>query len=210
VRLVRVSAAGTVTRVGNRPNAVLLLARPFAAGHGLNSWARLRSRSVNDTAAMARQPVLHQALRLEYLTVGWNIAEGLIAVAAGRAAGSVALVGFGLDSFVETGSGGILIWRLLSERRMSDRASIERLDRKAHKLVGVSLFLLALYVLGDATWTLLTGARPRTTAVGLVVTSVSLLVMLWLARAKRRAAGLLASRALKPTRSKRPRAGGCR
>ena len=120
---------------------------------------------MSETAATAREPLLHHALRLEYLTVGWNIAEGLIAVAAGVAAGSVALLGFGLDSFVETASGGILIWRLVAERRMGDRTSVELLDRKAHKLVGASLFLLAAYVLADAIWTLWVGERPRPTAV---------------------------------------------
>lgn len=151
---------------------------------------------VNDTVAISRGPVLQRALRLEYLTVGWNIVEGVIALSAGMAAGSVALVGFGLDSFVETASGGVLIWRLYSERRLGDRASIEHLDRRAHRLVGASLFLLAAYILVDAAWTLWTEERPEPTAVGLILTTVSLLVMLWLARAKRRAATLLQSRAL--------------
>lgn len=60
----------------------------------------------------ARAVLLRRALRLEYLTVGWNIVEGLVAIAAGMAAGSVALLGFGIDSFVESASGSVLIWRL--------------------------------------------------------------------------------------------------
>jgi len=97
---------------------------------------------------------------------------------------------------VETASGGILIWRLAVERGMADPASIERLDRRAHKLVGASLFVLALYVAGDAAWTLWSGERPSSTTVGLVLTATSLLVMRWLAKAKRRAAVVLGSRAL--------------
>ena len=150
----------------------------------------------SDVPLTSRAPTLRRALRLEYLTVGWNVVEGVIGAGAGLAAGSIALLGFGLDSFVETASGAILIWRLAAERRMTDRASVERLDRRAHKLVGVSLFLLALYVAGTGGWSLWSGERPRPSVVGLVLTAVSLLVMRWLARAKRQAAAALGSRAM--------------
>jgi divalent metal cation (Fe/Co/Zn/Cd) transporter len=62
-----------------------------------------------------RRSALRHGLRLEYLTVGWNLVEGVVAVAAAIAAGSVALLGFGVDSFVESASGGVLIWRLRRE-----------------------------------------------------------------------------------------------
>jgi divalent metal cation (Fe/Co/Zn/Cd) transporter len=137
-----------------------------------------------------------RALRLEYLTVGWNIIEGLVSVAAALAAGSVALLGFGVDSFVETTSGAILIWRLLAESRARDAEAIERLDKRAHKLVAVSLFLLAAYVAFEAAKALVTQERPEPTLVGMAITSVSIGVMMWLARAKRRAAIALGSRAL--------------
>jgi len=151
---------------------------------------------MNETVAATRAPVLRHALRLEYLTVGWNVVEGVIAVAAALAAGSVVLLGFGLDSFVETASGGILIWRLAAERRMTDPASVEHLDHRARRFVGGSLFLLALYVGADAAWTLWSGDRPQPTLVGVVLTAVSLFVMRWLAKAKRRVAAALGSRAL--------------
>ena len=92
-------------------------------------------------AVLLRPPVsrartLAHALRLEYLTVGWNVIEGVVAIAAALAAGSVALLAFGIDSFVECASGAILIWRLRAEKTAKDAAAIERLDRRAHQLVG--------------------------------------------------------------------------
>ena len=74
-----------------------------------------------------RPQLLHRALRLEYLTVGWNIIEGVIAIAAAMASGSVALLGFGIDSFVESASGSVMIWRLLAERN-ADEDDEERIE----------------------------------------------------------------------------------
>ncbi len=143
-----------------------------------------------------RAQVLSHALRLEYLTVGWNLVEGAVAVAAALAAGSVALLGFGIDSFVESASGAILIWRLLAERRTVDPHSVERLDRQAHRLVGISLYVLASYVAIDSGLTLWNRERPAPSTVGIALTAISMIAMVWLARAKRRAAAGLGSRAL--------------
>jgi len=145
---------------------------------------------------------LRDALRLEYLTVGWNVIEGIVAVAAALAARSVALLGFGLDSFVETASALILVWRLGAEHSAATTgralygAAIERLDRRAHRLVGLSLFLLAAYVAFDALGALWRRERPEPSIAGIAIAALSLGVMVWLARAKRRAAARLASRAL--------------
>jgi len=136
------------------------------------------------------------ALRLEYLTVGWNVVEGMIAVAAALAAGSVALLGFGIDSFIESASGFVLIWRLLAEKHGRHRESIEVLDRRAHRMVAGSLFLLAAWIVYDAGTALLGREMPQASTAGIVLTSVSIVVMLWLGRAKRRAAAALGSRAL--------------
>jgi divalent metal cation (Fe/Co/Zn/Cd) transporter len=140
--------------------------------------------------------MLARALRLEYLTVGWNVVEGVVAVAAALAAGSVALMGFGIDSFVECASGSVLIWRLLAERRHASATAIERLERRAQRLVAVSLFALAAYIIGDAAYSLVTGERPAPSTVGMILTGVSLGVMWWLARAKIRIARALGSRSL--------------
>ena len=145
---------------------------------------------------ISRSTAVAHALRLEYLTVGWNIVEGLVAVAAAHSAQSVALLGFGIDSFVECLSGGILIWRLHAERAATDRCAIERLDRRAHKMVAVSLLVLAAYIMLNAAWSLREHERPRPSLVGLALTTLSLVVMRWLAHAKRRAAASIGSRAL--------------
>jgi divalent metal cation (Fe/Co/Zn/Cd) transporter len=105
-------------------------------------------------------------------------------------------MGFGLDSLVESASGGVLIWRLTAERQAANAEGIERLDRVAHRLVAGSLFVLAAYIAGDAMWTLSMRERPQPSVVGIALTSISLGVMWWLALAKRRTAIALASRAL--------------
>lgn len=146
--------------------------------------------------AASRGERLRRALGLEYLTVGWNVVEGVVAVSAAVLAGSVALLGFGIDSFVESASGAVLVWRLRAERRGLDPAQVERLDARAHKLVGASLLLLAAYVAVEAGLALWGREEPRPSLVGIALTVVSLAVMQWLARAKRRAARDLGSRAL--------------
>ena len=145
-----------------------------------------------------RTALLKKASRLEYLTVGWNVAEGVIAVTAALAAGSVALLGFGLDSFVESASGLILLWRLSKEQRSTGTSAedLERLDRRAHRLVGATLFLLAIYITIDSVFALWNGERPEVSFVGLGLVSLSIAVMWWLAQAKAQAARELNSRAL--------------
>ena len=147
--------------------------------------------------AGSRPDLLRRGLCLEYLTVGWNIAEGLIAIGAGLAAGSIALIGFGVDSFVETVSGLVLIWRLSAEARgRLDEEAVERVERRAEWLVGVAFLLLAAYVAFEAVRSLVGQEAPDASPVGIALTAVSIVVMLWLARAKRRTGEALGSRAL--------------
>lgn len=145
-----------------------------------------------------RPSLLRRALRLEYVTVGWNVVEGIVAIAAGLAAGSVALIGFGIDSFVESASGSVLIWRLLAERNANegDEERIEHVERRAQKLVAGSLILLAVYIAWDSITSLLAGDRPQASVVGIGLAVASLLVMWWLARAKRRVGIALGSKAM--------------
>lgn len=140
---------------------------------------------------------LKRGLQLEYLTVGWNVVEGIIAVGAGIAAGSIALIGFGVDSFVETISGAVIIWRLMAETRgRHDEEAVERIEERAERLVGIAFMLLAAYVAFEAVRTLVNQEAPDASPVGIALTAVSIVVMLWLARAKRRVGEALGSRAM--------------
>ncbi|HYP54332.1 MAG TPA: cation transporter [Pyrinomonadaceae bacterium] len=128
---------------------------------------------------------------LEYLTIVWNAVEAVVSIGAGLLAGSVALVGFGVDSVIESSSGAVLLWRL----RDGERG--ERRERAALKLVGVSFLLLAAYVAFDAARSLVMREPPEASYVGIAVAALSLVVMPLLARAKRRVAADLGSRAMK-------------
>lgn len=149
-----------------------------------------------ETAIADRTRLLARGLRLEYLTVGWNVVEGLVAISAALAAGSVALLGFGIDSFVECASGLVLVWRLHAEGRAIDREAIERVERRAQRLVAASLVALSAYIVYDAVTTLVAGERPGASPVGVGLAALSLGVMWWLAGAKRRTAAALGSRAM--------------
>ncbi|HKY34900.1 MAG TPA: cation transporter [Polyangiaceae bacterium] len=151
-----------------------------------------------DAAQPARRgDSVTRALRLEYLTVGWNVVEGIVAIGAAVVAGSVAILGFGIDSFVECASAGVMIWRLRAERdnRLSGE-KLELVEHQARRLVAGSLFLLASYVTFDAVETLWSADKPAFSPVGVTLLALSMAVMLWLARAKRRLARELGSEAL--------------
>jgi divalent metal cation (Fe/Co/Zn/Cd) transporter len=128
--------------------------------------------------------------RLEYFTLGWNLTEAVVGIAAGIIAGSIALVGFGVDSIIESFSGAILLWRL--QRHKAD----EKREQLALKLVGVSFFVLAAYVAADAAKTLIQQEAPQASIVGVCLAAISIIVMPILARAKRGVAARLNSRAL--------------
>ena len=104
------------------------------------------------STAAPRASLVQHALLLEYGTVGWNIVEGIVAVAAALSSGSIALLGFGVDSFVETSSGAVMLWRF---RPRPDRAAEERAEARALRLVGISLLPFADRTFG---WVYLTGA----------------------------------------------------
>ncbi len=137
------------------------------------------------------QALRRRAIRLEYLTVGWNILEAAIALIAGAAASSIALLGFGLDSVIETVSGLALLWRF--QQRGLDEEAAESL---AVRTVGVTFFALAAYIGFEAVSDLVLRQRPEFSWPGFLLALLSLLVMPVLGVAKRKTARRLASRAL--------------
>ncbi len=138
----------------------------------------------------SRQEYLRRGRRLEYLTLLWNAVEAVVAIGSGILAGSTALVGFGVDSMIESSSGAVLLWRL------SEKAGGESREGLALRLVGYSFLALAIWVAWDASNALLRREAPEESMVGIVLAALSLLVMPILARAKRTVARHLGSRAL--------------
>ncbi len=126
--------------------------------------------------------------------MAWNLVEALVGMAAGIAAGSVALIGFALDSLIESSSASILIWRLRAEAHSGRTA--EDVERKAIRLVAVAFLALAAYVAVRSLLDLVAGSRPEESAVGIGLAIVSLIVMPLLAWRKRTVARELDSRAL--------------
>ena len=126
-------------------------------------------------------------------TIGWNSVEGVVAIAAGLAAGSASLVGYGLDSGIEVSAALILAWRLAQERRSGCKQDADLL---AQRLIAISFAALAVYVGVESGRDLVLADRPEESMVGIVMAALSLAVMPMLARAKRRLAPLIGSRAV--------------
>lgn len=140
-----------------------------------------------------RAALVRRGRVLEYFTIAYNSLEGLIAIAAGLLAGSIALVGFGFDSIIEVISGGALLWRLRTD---ADEARREHGEAVALRIVGGCFFVLAMYVGQDAVESLYHRVAPERSVPGIVLAAVSLVIMPLLARAKRRVARGLGSGAM--------------
>jgi cation diffusion facilitator family transporter len=143
-----------------------------------------------------RRVLHHRALRLEYFTIGWNVIEAVVAIGAGIIAGSVALVGFGVDSAVEVISAIGLLWRLHKAGPDASVAEETGAERRALYIVAVTFFLLAAYITVEAGTALLSHEEPDRSAVGLVLSVLSLLIMPALAWWKQRTGREMGSRAL--------------
>jgi len=140
-----------------------------------------------------RAKQVQRGLRLEYATIGYNSLEGLIAIISGLFAGSIALVGFGVDSIIEVTSGLGLVWRLRSDVIPARR---ERAERLSLRIVGVCFIALAIYIGADAVMSLVHSEAPSESIPGIALATGSLIVMPLLARAKRRVAARINSPAL--------------
>jgi cation diffusion facilitator family transporter len=142
----------------------------------------------------ARQSLVRRGTRLTWATLGYNSLEAVLSVGAGIAAGSIALIAFGVDSVIELSSSIAALWRLRADAAPVDR---ERAERQALRFIGACFLLLAVYVLVDALRTLVTRAEPEESPIGIAIAIGSLIVMPLLARAKRRVASALESGALR-------------
>jgi divalent metal cation (Fe/Co/Zn/Cd) transporter len=144
----------------------------------------------------SRRELVARAFRLEYATVAWMVIEATVAIWSGIAAGSVALLAFGIDSLIELASAGVLIWRLTVELRHG-RELAERAEQIASRLAGALLFALAAYVVAAAGWKLWTGTGAEFSWPGLIVSALAMPVMYVLARRKLAVAEALGSRAMR-------------
>ena len=140
-----------------------------------------------------RLSLARQGRQLEYFTIGWNSLEGLIAVAAGMLAGSVSLVGFGVDSFIEVASGSAVLWRMSMD---ADTHRREAVERQSLRVVGGCFLALATYVFYEAVRDLIGQEAAAHSLPGILLACVSLVVMPLLSRAKRRIGTAMNSRAM--------------
>jgi len=142
---------------------------------------------------LERPAAVLRGRRLEYFTVVWNTLEGLIAVVAGVIAGSISLVGFGIDSFIEVTSGSVLLWRMAVD---SDVHRRETNEKRALRIVGTCFLLLAAYITHESILDLWSKRAPEHSIAGIVLACVSLIVMPLLSRAKRKVGRALGSAAM--------------
>jgi divalent metal cation (Fe/Co/Zn/Cd) transporter len=139
-----------------------------------------------------RDRLVRRAKQLAWLGVGWHGVEAAIAIGAGLIAGSIALIGFGADSLIESFAGFILLWRFAASRVTSEDA-----ERWAQKLISISFYVIAAYVGFEAVRSLLTGDRPEASWVGIGLAAITLVTMPPLAIAKGRIGEKLGSSATK-------------
>lgn len=136
-----------------------------------------------------------KALLLSYITVGYNILEGIVSILAGVAAGSIALVGFGLDSFVESFSGGVMVWRFRKHGEISEKEE-EETERRAIRLVAYTFFILSAYVFYESVKKLYFHEIPDPSLLGIIIAIVSIIVMPVLFYMKYRTGKTINSRSL--------------
>jgi divalent metal cation (Fe/Co/Zn/Cd) transporter len=144
-------------------------------------------------ASPTRHDLVRRGQRLEYFTIAYNSAEGLVSIVAGIVAGSVSLIGFGLDSLIEVTSGAALLWRLHHDLNASRR---EQVERTTLKIIGWCFVALAAYIVYESGSTLIRYEAPQRSIPGIVVAAASVVVMPLLAKAKRRVAAGIGSRAM--------------
>lgn len=140
-----------------------------------------------------RSELVKRGLILNYVTIGYNVIEALVSIAAGVVARSISLVGFGLDSVVEVSAGLAAQWRLRSD---FDPGRRRRVERRSRQIVGLSFLMLGAYVTWESVSALMEGEGPERSLIGVAILTASVIVMPLLARSKRAVALALSSGAL--------------
>lgn len=135
-------------------------------------------------------PNVRKALRLEYFTIAWNLIEAAVAISAGVVAGSIALIGFGFDSSIEAFAASVVIWQVRGDQSPAR-------EQRALRLIAISFFVLAAYVIFESVLDLATGSEPESSLVGMGLAVVSLIVMPALWWGKRRLAETMGSEVLR-------------
>ena len=156
------------------------------------------ARSLDATSPLdARAQQLRFGIWIEALSFSWMIVEAGVAITAGLLARSVSLEGFGFDSIVELVAGGVLLWRLTIEQRGASLVSVERAERRAAWITAIGLFILALYIVIDSGFSLLTRSHPHVSwwGVGLAIAAAIIMPLFW--QGKLRVARRIDSAALK-------------
>jgi cation diffusion facilitator family transporter len=151
---------------------------------------------VEAATLVARERLHRRGVALEWFTVAWNVAEALVAIAAGVAAGSIALIGFGVDSGIEVVAASALLWRFSRAKANASEEEHGNAERRALFVVSATFFALAAYIAFEAIQGLVSEEQPETSTVGLILAIVSLAVMPTLAYAKQQTGRALGSRAL--------------
>jgi divalent metal cation (Fe/Co/Zn/Cd) transporter len=149
---------------------------------------------MSESAVVDRVAAVRRGRRLEYFTIAWNSIEGLLAVAMGIVAGSISLVGFGLDSFIEVTSGSVLLWRMSVDADVHRR---ERNEKRALQVVGLCFLLVAGYIAYESGMDLVSRRVPEHSVPGIILACVSLVVMPLLSRAKQSVGRALGSAAMR-------------
>ncbi|MGZ3583092.1 MAG: cation transporter [Ktedonobacterales bacterium] len=154
--------------------------------------------------AAPRAASIRTGITIEIVTIGWMIVEAAVALGAGFASHSVSLQSFGIDSLIELFTGGVLLWRLTIEQRMlvagvdvEATGQIEGIERRASRFAGWALYALAVYIVLDIAYGLLTRQRPESTAWGIGLALAATIIMPVLCYAKRRVAARISSAALR-------------
>jgi divalent metal cation (Fe/Co/Zn/Cd) transporter len=146
-----------------------------------------------DAMPIDRITAARRGRQLEYFTIAWNTVEAIVALAAGLVAGSISLVGFGIDSVIEVTSGAALLWRMSVDQNVLRR---QRNERFALRIVGLCFLALAVYIAYESLGDLLRRQAPEHSIAGIILACLSLVVMPLLARAKRKVGAALGSAAM--------------